>query len=151
VAHHAPGDDEMFLANYADVLNDADLGRVTKELENNPHTIGAMLCVQPNYTFHLVRWANESTTAVTEILDVRRSETWINGGYFAFRLGIFDYINDGDELVVEPFQRLMEKNALAGVRHDGFWAPMDTMKEKLQLYRTHENGDRPSCVWEEGH
>jgi glucose-1-phosphate cytidylyltransferase len=144
------GDDEMFLANYADVLTDADLGLVTKELENNPDLIGAMLCVQPNYTFHVVRWGEEASTIINEIHDVRRSETWINGGYFAFRREIFDYLNDGEELVVEPFQRLIDRNALAGIRHDGFWAPMDTLKEKLQLDKMHENGDRPWCVWDTG-
>jgi glucose-1-phosphate cytidylyltransferase len=63
---------------------------------------------------------------------------------------IFDHINDGDELVVERFQRLIDRSALDGVRHVGFWDPMNTLKEKLQLDRIHENGDRPWCVREAG-
>jgi glucose-1-phosphate cytidylyltransferase len=142
------GDDEMFLANYADVLTDADLNLVTDQLKNDPNMIGSMLAVQPNYSFHVVRWTDDESTKVAEIGDVHTSETWINGGYFAFRKEIFDYIYDGDELVVEPFARLIEKQALAGTKHRGFWAPMDTLKEKLMLDRMYENGDRPWCLWE---
>jgi glucose-1-phosphate cytidylyltransferase len=142
------GDDEMFLANYADVLTDADLNLITDQLKNDPNMIGSMLAVQPNYSFHVVRWTDEDSTKVAEIGDVHTSETWINGGYFAFRNEIFDYIYDGDELVVEPFARLIEKGALAGTKHRGFWAPMDTLKEKLMLDRMYENGDRPWCLWE---
>ena len=143
------GDDEMFLANYADVLTDADLSTVTAELDR-PGVIGSMLCVQPNYSFHVVRWGDEESTSVTDIGDVQSSETWINGGYFAFKREIFDYIEAGEELVVEPFQRLISHGALGGVRHRGFWAPMDTLKEKLMLDKMYEAGDRPWCIWEKG-
>lgn len=141
------GDDETFLANYADVLTDAPLDAITDQLKD-PNTIASMLAVQPNYSFHVVRWDDESTTHVSNIGDIRTSETWINGGYFAFRSSIFDFIEDGDELVVQPFGRLIERGSLAGVRHRGFWAPMDTLKEKLQLEAMYERGDRPWCVWE---
>ena len=143
------GDDEMFLANYADVLTDAPLNTITDQLDD-PSTIAAMLAVQPNYSFHVVRWDDENSTRVSSVGDVQSSETWINGGYFAFRREIFDFIEDGDELVVEPFGRLIERGALAGVRHNGFWAPMDTLKEKLQLESMYERGERPWCVWEKG-
>ncbi len=143
------GDDEMFLANYADVLTDADLSAVTSQMDD-PNVVASMLCVQPNYSFHVVRWPDEESTTITDIGDVQSSETWINGGYFAFRREIFDYIGEGEELVVEPFQRLIAKGALAGVRHRGFWAPMDTLKEKLMLEKMYESGDRPWCTWEKG-
>ena len=142
------GDDEFFLANYADVLTNAPLANVTDRLAD-PGTVAAMLCVQPTFSFHTVAWGSPDSDKVHDILDVQASGIWINGGYFAFRRTIFDYINEGEELVVQPFKRLIERGALAGVRHTGFWSPMDTLKEKIQLDNMWEAGDRPWCVWSE--
>ena len=65
---------------------------------------------------------------VEDIRALNRSDIWINGGFFAFRNEIFDYIQPGDELVREPFQRLIEKRALLGFRYRGFWQCMDTFQ-----------------------
>ena len=73
---------------------------------------------------------------------------WINGGYFVLRREIFDYIEDGEELVLEPFERLAAKDKLGAHRHNGFWTTMDTIKDKQVLDEMYQNGDRPWCVWE---
>jgi glucose-1-phosphate cytidylyltransferase len=57
----------------------------------------------------------------------------INGGFFVFRRNVLDYINPGEELVDKPFKRLIEQGELIAYRHDGFWEPMDTMKDKQRL------------------
>ena len=59
----------------------------------------------------------------------------INGGFFIFDRSIFDYIHDGEELVREPFERLMGEKELVAYKHEGFWACMDTFKEKQRLIR----------------
>jgi glucose-1-phosphate cytidylyltransferase len=148
------GDDEMFLANYADVLTDYDLNTSINTMNQNPNLVGSMICIQPNYSFHMVQWDEQpgapESQMISGIGDIQHSEMWINGGYFVLRQSIFDHMNWGEDLVVEPFQRLIEKQQLAGIRHRGFWAPMDTLKEKLALDARYENGDRPWCVWEHG-
>ena len=57
----------------------------------------------------------------------------INGGFFVFRKQIFDYIKPGEDLVYEPFQRLMKKHQLIAYNYDGFWASLDTYKDKQRL------------------
>ncbi len=148
VKKHLEGE-EMFLANYADVLTDAKLPEVINQLEQHPEAIGSFLKVQPNYSFHMVSGEESDPTLVADINDIERSKLWINGGYFAFRQSVFDHMQPGEELVVEPFRRLIDKKALRAVQHEGFWAPMDTLKEKLQLESMYEAGDRPWCIWEE--
>jgi hypothetical protein len=71
------------------------------------------------------------------------------GGYDWFmRKEIFDYIEDGEELVQEPFQRLVKQNLLVSYRYQGFWAPMDTLKDQQQLESLHETGRPAWAVWQ---
>jgi glucose-1-phosphate cytidylyltransferase len=139
------GDDEVFLANYADVLTDAHLPSMIEEFHRRD-AIAQMMAVQPNYTFHLVD--ADSRGLVTKMRDVGEADLWINGGYFVFRREIFDFIEDGDELVREPFDRVMRLGRLSAYRHKGFWVPLDTIKEKQALDDMYNNGQRPWCVWE---
>jgi glucose-1-phosphate cytidylyltransferase len=74
-------------------------------------------------------------------------ELLVNGGYFVLRHDIFDYIEEGDELVERPFKRLIDKRALAAYRHSGFWRAMDTFKDKITLDRMEAQGDCPWMVW----
>ena len=71
------------------------------------------------------------------------ADLWINGGFFIFRKGIFDYMREGDELVEAPFQRLIEADQLMAFRHEGFWRPMDTLKDKQILEDLVEKGAMP--------
>jgi glucose-1-phosphate cytidylyltransferase len=106
-----------------------------------------MMAVQPNYTFHLVD--ADSRGLVTKMRDVGEADMWINGGYFVFHREIFDFIEDGDELVREPFDRVMRLGRLSAYRHKGFWVPLDTIKEKQALDDMYDRGVRPWCVWED--
>lgn len=143
------GDDEFFLANYGDVLTDAPLPTMIDSLVRSGKT-ASFMCVRPTYTFHTV--SLDTSLQVKRIQPVTESDLWMNGGYFVFRREIFDYVNDGEELVEEPFQRLMEKQELLAYPYRGFWAPLDTMKDRFQLERLYSTGARPWMVWEErGH
>src|SRR4029079_10838123 len=84
---------------------------------------------------------------VRDISDVTKSDLYINGGYFAMRTEVLDDLRPGEELVEEPFQRLISQNKLLAYRHDGFWAPMDTLKEKQWLESLHEDGAVPWELW----
>ena len=68
---------------------------------------------------------------------------WINGGYFIFRSQIFDYLREGEEMVEEPFRRLIEADQLLAFKHEGFWRPMDTLKDKEVLEDMVEQGTMP--------
>ena len=75
------------------------------------------------------------------------SDSWINGGFFIFRPGIFEFMRPGEELVVEPFQRLIEARELIAYRHRGFWASMDTLRDKQLLEDMLDRGDTPWLPW----
>ena len=81
------------------------------------------------------------------IKDVARSDIRINGGYFVFRKDIFQYMKDGEELLHEPFQRLVEQEQLLAHKYDGFWAAMDTFKDKQMLDDIYQRGQAPWQVW----
>ena len=72
---------------------------------------------------------------------------WINGGYFVLRQGIFDYLDEGEDLVMDACVRAARTGRLRAVRYDGFWAPMDTLKERASLETMHRSGISPWMVW----
>jgi glucose-1-phosphate cytidylyltransferase len=84
---------------------------------------------------------------VKDIKDVKQRDVWINGGYFIFRQDIFKFIKQGEELVYEPFQRLIERKELIAYKYTGFFGVMDTFKEKQQLDDMYASGERPWEVW----
>ena len=71
----------------------------------------------------------------------------VNGGYFCLRSSVFDVINEGEELVEQPFQRLLKDRKLIARRHEGFWAAMDTFKDKIAFDRMEARGACPWMVW----
>jgi glucose-1-phosphate cytidylyltransferase len=137
------GDDEMFLANYGDVLTDAPLPDMIAQLKAEGKVAG-FLCVRPGYTFHIVRFQEGQLAGIDE---VKSSEIWINGGYFVFRRGLFDYIEEGEELEVKPFERLIAAQQMRPYRYEGFWAPMDTLKDREVLEALCESAQPPWWVW----
>lgn len=138
------GTDQMFLANYSDGLSDAPLPTLI-DFAGSTGATATFLCVKPTQTFHFV--STEPNGLVTSITDIRQADMVINGGFFVFKRDIFDYIEPGDELVQEPFQRLIDQQKLAGYVYNGFWACMDTYKEKQHLEDIIARGVVPWEVW----
>jgi glucose-1-phosphate cytidylyltransferase len=136
--------EEVFLANYSDGLTDFPLPSMVDHFMQSGK-VGAFLCVQPTHSFHVVSLGEGHD--VTGIQHLSRSGLYVNGGYFIFRKEIFDYIREGEELVEEPFRRLVEEGRLAAYRHDGFWLPMDTFKDKQVLEDLYAKGVAPWEVW----
>jgi glucose-1-phosphate cytidylyltransferase len=143
VQHHLEGE-TMFLANYSDGLSDLSLPVYLEHVARQDR-VASFLCVKPNQTFHSVSVREDGL--VNDIRHVAQTDLLINGGFFAFKPQIFDYIREGEELVQEPFQRLIGKNELFGYRHNGFWACMDTFKDKQAFDDMYARGDTPWQVW----
>jgi len=136
--------EEVFLANYSDGLTDMPLEPYLDQFHRQ-RKIASFLCVKPAQSFHAVTVGQDSL--VSDIQAARDMDLWVNGGYFAFCREIFDYMKPGEELVVEPFRRLVAKQQLLAYRYDGFFGCMDTFKEKQQLDDMHARGDTPWEVW----
>jgi glucose-1-phosphate cytidylyltransferase len=139
------GNDELFLASYSDTVTDAPLPAMIAGVREQD-AVASFLAVKPTYTFHVVSFNNGNRVRAIEA--VSDSDIRINGGFFVLSSEIFDYMEAGDELVEAPFRRLIDDNRLLGYRYDGFWAPMDTMKDRQNLNALFESGDRPWAVWE---
>ena len=135
--------EEMFLANYSDGLTDLPLPDQIEDLRRRDK-IASFLCVKPNLSYHFVASENG---VVTSFRDIAQSGLRVNGGFFVFKSQIFDYMRRGEELVVEPFQRLLEANQLVSYDYDGFWLPMDTAKDKKRFDDLYQAGNPPWQVW----
>jgi glucose-1-phosphate cytidylyltransferase len=147
VEEYLDGEDE-FLANYSDGLTDLPLPQQMEHFRQQDK-VASFLCVLPNLSYHVVSLEPHSSL-VSGVHAINNGSVRINGGYFIFKRTIFDYIGDKEELVLEPFQRLMEQKQLIGYRHDGFWAGMDTFKDKQQLEHLWGSGLAPWRVWKVG-
>ncbi len=135
--------EEVFLANYADGLTDMDLNKMISTVRASDH-IASFVAVPPSQSFHLVRM--EPSGHVTDIRSVKDSDVLINGGFFVLRRQIFDYIRQGEELVLAPFSRLISERRLLAYRYDRFWC-MDTFKEQQELTDLYNSGRAPWEVW----
>ena len=135
--------EEMFLANYGDGLSDLDLHSMVDTFRAS-NAVGSLLLVQPTASFDIVRVNAEG--AVSGVSALTQSDIWINGGFFVFRNEIFRYIHPGEELVREPFRRLIDKGALLAHKCPGFWQCMDTFKDKQCLEELNQRS-APWKVW----
>jgi glucose-1-phosphate cytidylyltransferase len=137
---HLVKDEEMFLANYTDGLTDLPLPDMIDRLESSAKA-GCFIAVRPPFNFHLAEF--DGRGAVKRMRSSHESEIWINGGYFVFRNKVFDYIRDGEELVFEPFNRLIAADQLLAYKYEGFWRSMDTLRDKQVLEDIVERGTMP--------
>lgn len=134
--------EEMFLANYSDGLSDVDLDHMLETFRRSGK-LACFLAVRPPLTYHIADIAVDGR--VREFRSSDNSEIWINGGYFMFRREIFDYMREGEELVLEPFSRLIKEDQLLAYKHNGFWRSMDTLKDRQTLEDMVEQGNTPWC------
>jgi glucose-1-phosphate cytidylyltransferase len=139
-------DGEVFLANYSDSLTNLHLPSLV-DYFNATRPIGLFLSVRPTQSFHVVKIEDDSRVA--DIADIGTSDVWINGGYFVFHTSIFDYIRPGEELVCEPFHRLIGEGALRTYKYNGFWACLDTIKDKQRLDEMYAQGNASWEVWKD--
>jgi glucose-1-phosphate cytidylyltransferase len=137
--------DDVFLANYADVLTDLPLPAMIEHFDKQ-NKIASFLAVRPSQTFHVVDI--DDTGPVRGIELASRAGIWVNGGFFVLKREIFDYIEPGEELVLEPFSRLIAQRQLTACRYEGFWVGMDTFKERNELDDMYNDGRAPWAVWD---
>ena len=137
-------DEPMFLANYSDGFSDLPLPEMIERFKSSGKT-AALLSVKPCHSFHFVKARKDNV--ITSVQGAATADMWINGGYFVLRQGIFDYIHDGEDLVEGTFGRMVRDEQILAYRYEGFWAPMDTFKDKQRLEELYARGSAPWEVW----
>ena len=143
VRDHVAGE-AVFAANYADVVTDAPLDELAADFRARTE-VAALLAVRPSYSFHLVD--DDGQGRVAGLLDVQSADLWVNGGYYLFRPGIFEYLRPGEDLVGPPFERLIAEAQLVAYRYDGFHTSLDTLKDLQRLQQLNETGRPPWAPW----
>ena len=136
--------EETFMANYSDGLTDFPLPLLV-DFFLDSGKVACLLSVRPNNSYHIINARDDGT--VCGITGVQRSDIWINGGYFILRKEVFKYLKDGEELVQEPFTRMIESNELITYKHEGFWMSLETFKDKQLLDDMYQRGETPWEVW----
>ncbi len=143
VRQHLKGE-EMFLANYSDGVTNLHLPDMVDHFKKSAAT-ATFISVRPQQSFHVVSWGGDGR--VQGIEPMATADIWINGGYFILKQAIFDHLNEGEELVLEPFARLIKQKQLTAYKYSGFWASMDTFKDKQMLEAMHGEGRALWQVW----
>ena len=144
VKQHLKGETD-FLANYADGLTDLPLNEHIDAFRKS-NAVAGFMAANTSQSFHCVQ--ADDAGLVTAFAPMQGTGFWINAGYFCLKQEIFDYIEEGDELVEQPFKRLIERKQLMTTRHEGFWQPMDTFKDKITYDRMESRGHCPWKLWE---
>lgn len=142
---HLLDGDEVFLANYADVLTDAPLGDMVERFAASD-AAASLMVVPPQSSFHCVELGEHGSA--TGITPVSQLPLWENGGYFVLRQEIFDHLPAGSDLVEDACGDLAKRGRLLAYPYRGFWQPADTVKERVALEQAYRSGDRPWMLWE---
>ena len=138
------GDEDVFLANYADGLSNLNLNAYI-DIALSEGKTASFVAVHPAQTFHVADIGPSG--AVKGLSAVADAELWVNGGFFILRRDVFDYMRPGEDLVNEPFHRMMEAEQLYAYKYDGgFWV-MDTFKDYMELEDLHSSGSPPWEIW----
>jgi glucose-1-phosphate cytidylyltransferase len=103
--------------------------------------------VRPQQSWHAVDISDDGS--VQDVLPISDCGKRMNGGFFVLHERIFDFMEDGNELVEEPFRRLLDRRQLFAMKYDGFWSCMDTFKDKQRLEDLVSKGQTPWEVWKE--
>lgn len=135
--------EDIFLANYSDALCDLPLNDMIDKFRASA-AVAAFIAVRPSNSLSKIECDDDG---IVSGIDYLSDSVLINGGFFVFRSSIFDYIEPGDELVEQPFGRLIKERKLMAYRYDGFWRAMDTFKDKKKFDDMYESGERIWEVW----
>jgi glucose-1-phosphate cytidylyltransferase len=139
--------EEVFLANYSDGVTNLPLPEYLRYFCDHDK-VASFLCVRPTQNFHVVSLQGD---IVSDLENISQANIWMNGGFFIFHRDIFSYMQEGEELVEQPFQRLIRECQLMAYQYKGFWACMDTFKDQQQLEDLYLRGQAPWEVWKSSH
>lgn len=133
--------DETFMVTYSDGLGNVDIGALV-DFHRRHGKLATVTAVQPPARFGSIELAGDRVQAFTE--KVQRHDTWINGGFFVFEPGVFDYlVDDMEPLEQSPLAQLSQDGELMAYRHYGFWHPMDTIRDRNTLNELCLDGTPP--------
>jgi glucose-1-phosphate cytidylyltransferase len=137
---------ETYMLTHGDGVSDVNLKKLL-EFHRSHGKLATITAVRPPARYGYMQFEGVQVTQFTEKPQI--GEGWINGAYFVFEPGVFDYI-EGEETVLErePLERLAEDGQLMAFKHTSFWQCMDTLREKYILESYWQSGNAPWKVWD---
>ena len=142
---HLVAGEEMFMANYADVLTDAPLPDMIDRFQRSD-AVASLLAAPMQSSHHVVDV--DETGRITRIMPVNELRQWENGGYFVLRPGIFDVLEPGEDLVDDALGRLVPDGRVIAYPHKGFWTAADTVKDRILLEEAYHRAECPWMLWD---
>jgi glucose-1-phosphate cytidylyltransferase len=137
--------EDMFMANYADVLTNTPLPDMIDRFRAST-ALASLLAVPPQSSHHVVDIGEDGF--INQVTPMRELRQWENGGYFVLRPEIFDHLNEGEDLVEDVLVRLVPQRRVLAYACKGYWSPADTVKERAQLDEMYHRGNCPWMVWD---
>jgi glucose-1-phosphate cytidylyltransferase len=137
--------DDTFCVTYGDGVSDVNLNNLIS-FHKEKKSLATLTAIHPPERFGVL---NLSEDYVTEFHEKHAGESsWINGGFFVFEPEIFDYLHD-DSTVLErtPLETLAKEQKLTAFKHNGFWYPMDTLRDKKHLETLWTSEKAPWKIW----
>ncbi len=140
---------ERFMLTYGDGVANINIDELIAYHENSGR-LATVTSVQPSGKFGAIE-IDESNTIISFQEKPRGDGAWINGGFFVLEPEVFDYIKDGDETVWEkdPLENIAKEKQLGAYKHMGFWKPMDTLRDKIDLDALWNTGNAPWKIWKQ--
>jgi glucose-1-phosphate cytidylyltransferase len=135
---------ERFLCTYGDGLANIDLQELIKFHESHGK-IATVTATKPVSRFGTLEI--EPNQKVSRFSEKPQVEQWVNGGFFIFEPEVFNYLDENCTLEKEPLENLSKDNQLMAYLHDGFWQPMDTLREAQALNELWDKGEAPWRIW----
>jgi glucose-1-phosphate cytidylyltransferase len=138
-------DGEDFCFTYGDGVSNVDIGKLI-DFHRAQGKLATLTATQPPGRFGALSLDSDSITTFQE--KPRGDNSWINGGFFVLSPKVIDYI-DGDTTVWErePMEQLAREGQFSAFRHDGFWQPMDTLRDRQLLEKLWQEGNAPWKIW----
>ena len=138
--------DDTFCVTYGDGVSDVDINDLIS-FHKEKKSLATLTAIHPPERFGVLELEGGY---VREFHEKHRGESsWINGGFFVFEPGVFDYLKDGDSTILErtPLETLAKEKKLTAFKHNGFWYPMDTLRDKNHLEKLWASKNAPWKVW----
>lgn len=139
--------EDEFLLTYGDGVSDVNINALI-DVHHKHGKIATITATQPAGRFGALKISGKTGQVLDFKEKARTDQTWVNAGFMVLSRKIFDYLGDGSEMLeAGPLEAIVQAGQMASYRHEGFWSPMDTLRDREYLEELWKTGRAPWKVW----
>ena len=140
-------DDDEFMLTYGDGVSDVNIHKLI-EFHHTNGRIATITTTQPPGRFGAIKIDKETNQVKGFKEKAKADQAWVNAGFMVLNRKTFDYLGDGSEMLeAGPLETVAQDGEMTAYKHEGFWSPMDTMRDKEYLEKLWQSGQAPWKVW----